>query len=181
MAAATGIALLRGINVGGRNPLPMKSLREILAGLGLRRVRTYVQSGNAVFEAPADGCDGLASRIGEAIGRKHGFVPQVLVLTVEELQRAVVGNPFPAAESEPKSLHLSFLETAPAAPDLEKLENLRRDSESFRLIDQVFYLHAPDGIGRSKLAAAAEKALGVTATGRNWRSVQAILALATEE
>ncbi len=178
-SVATYIALLRGINVGGRNRLPMQALREILANLGLLGIRTYVQSGNAVFESP-DGVEGLNSRIGHAIGEAHGFVPQVQVLTRDAMASAAAENPFPDAEEEPKSLHLSFLDREPDAPDLDQLNDLRCNREKFKLVDRVFYLHAPDGIGRSRLAAAVEAALGVSVTGRNWRTVQAILAMADE-
>ncbi len=165
------IALLRGINVGGKNILPMKELVRDLESLGLEDVKTYIQSGNAVFRAASVDAVGLGAEISATIEKRRGFRPQVLLLAAGELQDAVAANPFPEAEAEPKTLHLSFLAAPPPAPDLEALRAARAPSERFHLSDRVFYLHAPDGIGRSKLAAKAERLLGVAITGRNWRTV----------
>jgi uncharacterized protein (DUF1697 family) len=173
-------ALFRGINVGGRTVLPMKELVAQLEALGLDGVKTYVQSGNAVFRCREEDRSGLAERIGREVRRRRGFEPAVLLLDLEQLRRTVQDNPFPEGEAEPKSLHANFLFSRPPAPDLEGMERLRRDSERFVLRDRVLYLHAPDGIGRSKLAAAAERRLGVPVTGRNWRSVTKILAMAQD-
>jgi len=104
----------------------------------------------------------------------------VLVLESEEFEKAVRSNPFPEAESEPKSLHAYFLATPPERPDLEALEGIKGDRERFVLGDRVFYLHAPDGIGRSRLAARAEKLLGVPATARNWRTVRKVKDMADQ-
>ncbi len=172
------IALFRGINVGGNNILPMKDLRALLEKLGAANVKTYIQSGNAVFQHEAEDISQLSSRISTAIKESHGFEPRVLLLDAAEMAQAMAANPFPEAESEPKTLHLYFLASAPQSPDLEMLESLKKDNEQFKLIDKVFYLYAPDGIGRSKLAERAEKALGVAATARNWRTVSKIMALA---
>jgi uncharacterized protein (DUF1697 family) len=176
----TFVALFRGINVGGHNSLPMRELVEVLQDLGLREVKTYIQSGNVVFQSefgePAD----LMDRMGDAIEKSHGFRPEVLLLEVDELQRAMAANPFPEAEQEPRTLHLYFLASEPEHLDLEALESVRRESERFQLKGKVLYLHAPKGIGRSKLAARVEKSLGVAATARNWRTVGKIEAMVVE-
>ena len=177
----TYIALLRGINVGGHNKLPMGELTEILEGLGLQDVETYIQSGNVVFQKDDVNPSELSERIKSAINERRGFAPQVLVLSAEELEGAVEANPFPEAVDEPKRLHFYFLADAPENPDLETLENVKVESERFALEGRVFYLHAPDGIGRSKLAARVEKALGVAATARNWRSVRKIKEMAARD
>jgi len=103
---------------------------------------------------------------------------QVLLLTPRRLARAASANPFPEAERDPAKLGLYFLAEQPRRPDLELLEGLRSGAERFALKRDVFYLHAPNGIGRSKLAAKVEKALGVAATARNWRTVAKLLELA---
>jgi uncharacterized protein (DUF1697 family) len=174
----TYIALFRGINVGGNNSLPMKDLVAALESVGARDVATYIQSGNAVFRSEEQDAALLAEGIRAAIGERHGFEPRVLVLGSEELEEAVGSNPFPEAESEPKTLHLYFLAVSPERPDLDALEGIKGDRERFVLSDGVFYLHAPDGIGRSKLAANAEKLLGVPATARNWRTVRKVMEMA---
>ena len=174
------MALFRGINVGGKNILPMKELVAVLEGLKLGKVQTYIQSGNVIFQVASDSTRELAKNIGAAVFNSHEFTPRVLVLPLQEFRNAIASNPFPEGESDPKSLHLFFLESLPANPDVKRLEYLKSSSERFRLIGSIFYLHAPEGIGRSRLAANAEKALGVAATARNWRSVGAILSLATK-
>jgi len=176
----TYIALFRGINVGGRNTLPMKELVARLEDLGCDGVRTYIQSGNAVFRHAAQDAPQLAERISTAIRTNHGFKPDVLLLTADDLERAVASNPFPDAESEPSRLHLFFLAGSAASPDPAVIDRLRNDNERFVLKSDVAYLHAPDGIGRSRLAAGLEKALRVAATGRNWRSVNKILEMARQ-
>jgi uncharacterized protein (DUF1697 family) len=173
----TYIALFRGINVGGKNILPMKELAALLEKLGADNVKTYIQSGNAVFRHQAESASQLSSTISAAIKERHGFEPRVLLLGLAEMEKAVASNPFPAAETEPKTLHLYFLASTPQNPDLKMLDSLKKANERFKLIDTVFYLHAPDGIGRSKLAERVEKALGVAATTRNWRTVSKIMAM----
>jgi len=174
----TRIALFRGINVGGRNILPMAELVACLQEVGCEDVRTYIQSGNAVFRHPERRLSGLPGRIGAAISDSHGFKPEVLILTIDRLERAVRSNPFPEAEIEPSKLHLFFLAAVPENPDIDSIENVRAESECFVLEGDVAYLDAPAGIGRSRLAARLEKALGVACTGRNWRSVCKILDIA---
>lgn len=176
----TYIALFRGINVGGKNLLPMKALKTLLENLNLQNVKTYIQSGNVVFQSDEENAASLSSKISAEIQKSHGFKPQVLLLDVEEMEKAIESNPFPEAESDPRTLHLNFLASAPETPNLQALNSLKKDNERFELKGNVFYLHAPDGIGRSKLAANVEKLLGVAMTSRNWRTVSKIMAMAKE-
>lgn len=175
----TYIALLRGINVGGRHKLPMRELVHLLEALGVKNVKTYIQSGNVVFQSERTDSTMLAEEISEAIGKSHGFAPQIFILDIAGLQKAMAVNPFPEGEDEPKSLHLFFLDAVPQEPDLSLMEALKKENERYRLIDDVFYLHAPDGIGRSKLAEKAGHGWGVSITARNWRTVSKIMELAT--
>jgi len=175
----TYIALLRGINVGGHNKLLMRELVQLLEVLGLENVQTYIQSGNVVFQSERTDRLELSEEIRAAIGEGHGFTPQVFILDRERLQAAMHANPFPEGEDEPKTLHLFFLGAIPEDPDLSALETVKADSERYELIDDVFYLHAPDGIGRSKLAAKVGKGWDVSVTARNWRTVKKIMAMAT--
>jgi uncharacterized protein (DUF1697 family) len=176
----TYIALFRGINVGGKNVLPMKGLVALLEHLGSRNVKTYIQSGNAVFENKEIDAARLSKKISGEIKKRRGFEPYVLLLELDDIERAMTQNPFPEAETNPQALHVGFLASAPGHPNLKTLESLKRDSERFRLIENVFYLHAPEGVGRSKLAANAEKLLGVPMTDRNWSTVRKIWELAKE-
>lgn len=174
----TYIALLRGINVGGKNPLPMKQLTLLLEELQAEGVRTYIQSGNVVFRHRTTDVAALAGGISAQIKKRFGFEPHVLLLTLSELEAAIRNNPFPEAESNPGTLHFGFLSSTPRTPDLGKLAELKTDSEQFQLIDRVFYLYAPDGVGRSRLAANSERLLGVPMTDRNWNTVRKLKQLA---
>ena len=173
----TWIALLRGINVGGNNLLPMDKLKSLLESLKLKNVRTYIQSGNVIFDVAGKTASSLAVKIGEKIEVHHGFRPQLVILDCKTFQAAVRSNPYPLAVSDPKSLHFFFLAEPATDPDTSALDKIKTSTESYRLTDCVFYLHAPDGIGRSKLAANAEKHLGVVTTARNFRTVEKIMSM----
>ena len=171
----TWIALFRGINVGGHHILPMKELKAVLEEMGCSEVETYIQSGNVVLKHPREDAIQLATLIGKAVQDSHDFEPKVLLLSPEALAEIVRSNPFPEAANDPKSLHVSFMATEPASAALDAMNDIKAKRESFSLIGRAFFLHAPDGIGRSKLAAKAEKLLGVSATGRNWRTVMKLM------
>lgn len=176
----TFIALLRGINVGGKTTLKMKDLVLLLEELGAASVRTYIQSGNVVLEYPGEP-GSLDQKITQAIQERFGFAPHVLLLTLAEFKAAMQNNPFPAAESNPKALHLGFLSHEPKDPRMDDLARLKSPSEAFVLKGKVFYLYAPEGVGRSKLATSSERLLGVPMTDRNWNTVCKIYELATAE
>jgi uncharacterized protein (DUF1697 family) len=163
------VALFRGINVGGHHKLPMKELAGLLEGLGCLNVRTYIQSGNVVLDTDTAERGALAEQITGAVERAKGFAPKVWLMTAEELRAAIEANPFPADAG--KALHFFFLEQAPGAPDLAGLSELRAESESFELVDNVFYLHTPDGIGRSKLVEKLGRFIRVPMTARNGNTV----------
>ena len=120
----------------------------------------------------------LAKQVTAAVSKGRGFEPRVLVLTRSELERAAANNPFPEAEGNPKSVHLFFLAELAKKADLKSMEALRAKTERFALKGKVLYLHTPDGFGISKLAARAERFLGVEATARNWRTVTTLLDMA---
>lgn len=173
----TWIAFIRGINVGGKNIVRMAALRDALADAGLQNVRTYIQSGNVVFESAARSAKRLAAEIADVVEAASGVATAVQVLSKSKLEAIVARNPYPDAQDN--RVHFLFLDAAARAPDLDGLEAALAPSETYVLASDVFYLHAPDGIGRSKLAARAEKLLGVRGTGRNWRTAKKILALAS--
>jgi len=173
----TCVALLRGINVGGKHSVPMQDLRGILGELECRGVKTYIQSGNAVFNSSAD-AHALQTQISSAIEQKFGFAPLVHILTIENYQAILDANPFPDAVNEPQTIHVGFLTEPAIEPDIDAIEYLKSPTEDYRLVEGAFYLHAPDGIGRSKLAAKVDKCLGVATTGRNWRSATKLAELA---
>ena len=174
----TWIAFLRGINVGGNNSLPMKSLLSIMADAGCEDARSYIQSGNVVFRSFESAPDELAGRISDAIQSAHGFRPRLMLMEAQDLRRFAGEVPFPASEVDPRTIHLFFLAQQPQSPDLEALEALKSNGEDFALGEGVFYLFAPS-IGRSKLVERIDRCLGVETTARNWRTVTKVLEIAS--
>ena len=175
---ATWIALLRGVG-GGIRPLPMRELTTALEGIGLKNVRTYIQSGNVVFSS-AKTAARLTDEIERCIEKNFGFHSSTFVRSVPELRRAAAGTPFPQADAEPKTLHLFFLAKPAKAAQLDAMNELKTKSEQFVLTSKVFYFYTPEGFGISKLAAKLGRLLGVDMTARNWRTVGKLLEMTRE-
>lgn len=176
-AGTAWLALLRGINVVGKNIVPMKALAGALESAGLRSVRTYIQSGNVVFRSSSGDPDALAKKIARLVARKFACTPMTLVISKAQLAAAIRGNPFPNAQHNHKLLHIYFLAARPKSPDLEALSRLDAGREAFALKGRVFYLWTPDGFADSVLQSRVERCLGVAATARNWRTVNELLKL----
>lgn len=174
------VALLRGVNVGGKNRLPMKEFRALLEEIGCHNVATYIQSGNAVFSY-----DGSARKLQELIASRvadqFSFTPEVMLLSKASFDAILRESHFMDDDLDPKLKHVSILQQAAKSPDLDKLQALAANGEEFHLTASAFYLRAPNGIGRSKLAASVERLLGVSATSRNWRSLTKISELLEAE
>ncbi|WRZ89868.1 DUF1697 domain-containing protein [Streptomyces sp. NBC_01007] len=170
----TYAALLRGINVGGAKKVPMAELRTLMEGLGHGDVRTYLQSGNAVFSSGRGDEESLAAELSGAIEKHFGFGVGVLVRDHGYLKAVQEACPFPAAELEAKQLHVTYFSDPVDAERFASVEPAAFLPEEFRLGDRALYLYAPDGLGRSKLAEALAKPRllkGVLATTRNWNTV----------
>lgn len=174
----TWIALLRGINVGGKNILPMKDLRDLLTKCGFESVTTYIQSGNCVFRSDHADSDRVGNIISDAIEGNFGFRPVTLVLSAESLDAIYAENPYADAQDALKTVHVYILSRPADQANMDALDSARSGNEAFQLSPNALYLHAPDGIGRSKLAANIERHLGVPATARNLRSIHKIMDLA---
>ncbi|MEV5080043.1 DUF1697 domain-containing protein [Streptomyces sp. NPDC056159] len=175
----TYAALLRGINVGGKK-VPMAELRTLVAELGHTRVRTHLQSGQAVFAAGHGDEESLAAELTAALEKRFGFPVDVIVRDHAYLRAVAEACPFPAAELEGRQLHVTYF-SAPV--EAERYAEIDRDAylpEEFRLGDRVLYLYAPDGLGRSKLAEhLSRKRLNkdLIATSRNWNTVLKLVEL----
>ena len=174
----TWIALLRGINIGGHNKLPMKRLREILGACGFADPTTYIQSGNCVFRSETANAATIGKRIADGIAAEFGFRPSVFALTREEFEAAIAGNPFAGRVDDPKFIHLFFLAEPVRALDEAAMRKLAAPGDDFALAGKLFYLLTPAGVGRSKLVEKLGKFLPVDMTGRNLRSVMKIADLA---
>jgi uncharacterized protein (DUF1697 family) len=172
-------ALLRGINVGGHNKVAMAPLRDVLSSLGYDDVATILQSGNAVFTAPAAAKADAASRIEAAIADRFGFAVTVLVRDARAMAKAAAANPWPdLAKTDPAKLHVAFLSTAPAAARVKAVDHAKFAPDELAVVGDVAYLWYPDGAGRSKLGGAVfERGLGVVATARNWNTVTKLVEL----
>ncbi len=171
------IALFRGINVGGNNKLPMVELRLLAVELGFGDPRSYIQSGNLVFSSDKDAGQ-IESILAGAVEKRFGFHPFIIMRSADAFASALDANPFAGRVTEGKQLHLFFLDEPAAKYDEAALRALAAESEDFALIGDVFYLFAPDGIGRSKLAEKMGPYFPKRMTARNLNSVKAISELA---
>ena len=176
----THIALLRGVNLGGKNRLPMKDLATMFTDAGCGSVATYIQSGNVVFEAKAALVRLLPALIEKAIADRFGYRVPVMTRTGAELVRIVRGNPFLRSGADPRTLHVAFLGAAPAAARVKALDPGRSSPDAFAVRGREIFLHCPNGFGRTKLTNAYfDSKLGTTSTVRNWKTVETLLDLTT--
>ena len=160
--------LLRGVNVGGHNRLPMADLRAVLEGVGCRRVQTYLQSGNAVVEH--DGTTGELERVVHEALTARGLPVAVMVRTGEEIARVVEASPW--SDLDPKLFHVGFLSGEPDAAKVAAIDHAALLPERVVVGERVLYLDYAAGAGRSR--GLDRLRLGVEVTARNWRTVQAL-------
>src|SRR4051812_32408943 len=177
----TYVALLRGVNVGGKT-LKMEPLRGAFEQGGFSDVRTYVQSGNVVFATAKTSSTRLSQAMEKRILADFGLSIRIVVKSLKQLEEITQRNPFLKDKAIDQSkLHVTFLSaipTIPGATAARDLGALATNGERFHLFDQQIYLYCPGGYGRTKLSNnAIEKKLKVVATTRNWRTVNALLAL----
>jgi len=166
------VALLAGINVGGKTTVPMAELRAVFTGLGYREVQTYIQSGNVFFEADAKDQGQLIAAIRPALLAACGWQIEVVLRTKPELDAVLAGNPFQKRQDDPTKLLVTFLSAEPAPDRAARLQPPPGETAELKLAGREIYVHAPDGYGKSKLSNAfIAKVLGLAATTRNWKSV----------
>jgi uncharacterized protein (DUF1697 family) len=194
---ASHVALLRGINVGGRNKVPMADLRELVTSLGHTGVSTYIQSGNVLFSTAEDDTAKLAAALESAISDRFGIWSSVVVLSRDELARVLAANPYPD-EPNPRMVHVVFLNGSPPRDLLDRITAAEsavaakgsRDTVQLagQSSGQALFLHTPDGYGTSELAQNVLKILappkksrpGLAATARNWATATKLLSLSEE-
>jgi uncharacterized protein (DUF1697 family) len=171
---ATKILLLRGVNVGGVK-LPMAPFRKMLAGLGLGQVRSYIQSGNAVFDDP--GLPDLTGAIAAGLKAEFGLVPALFLYSPQQFDQILAECPYrQEAEAAGAHVHVFFL-GEPVAPDRSALQALAT-TERFEITPRAFYLCAPAGMGRSVLAQKLPRFLTCAMTARNWNTMRALSQMA---
>lgn len=169
------IVLLRGVNVGGHNKLVMADVRDALNGAGFERVRTYIQSGNIVLTAQGD-ADAVTSRVKEVLNESFGLDVQVFTTSKDALVHVIAANPF---DGDPSRVMVYFCFEPLTDFDAQPLQDLAANGEQLKVSDTVIYLHAPDGIGRSKLAGKMDRTVPVQLSARNLRTVQKLVDMAT--
>jgi uncharacterized protein (DUF1697 family) len=172
---ARRIALLRGINVGGRNMVPMAALRELCAAVGWSNVETFIQSGNIVFEA-AGARARLEHALEEALESRFGFRPAVIVRSAAEWASMLAANPFAVEAKDEPGLVLVGLPKSPLARDAAAaIESKGAAGERVREAGGALWFHYPNGAGRSKITPSiVDKAAGSPVTARNWRTALAL-------
>jgi uncharacterized protein (DUF1697 family) len=169
------VALLRGINVGGKAKVPMAALRDVCAAAGCEDVVTYIQSGNVVLSSQLK-ADGLQSALEKAIAAEFGFSPAVMIRTAREMAAVVAKNPYPDADE--KTVHVGFLHAPPGAATKKCLTGIDCDPEELTVVGRDVYLHLPNGVGRADLPAKMDRCLRpAQVTVRNWRTVTKLVEL----
>lgn len=181
MSMTTYVALLRGINVSGKNPIRMSALQDSVSRLGFRDVQTYLQSGNIVLRTVPTDVAALAASIKTRITQEFGHEVPVLVLSAKDLALIARSNSLlPTSCGDETLFHYTFLFHPVSAAAFQALKLPAADGERALLVGNAILLHCPHGYGKTKLNNSFfERALGVPATTRNWRTVLALQALCT--
>ncbi len=172
------VALLRGINLGSRNRVPMAELREVFEAAGCAGVRTYIQSGNVVFSSPRRGREALARLLEQAVEDAFGVAAPVVLRTSKELTTVAGSHPF---GRDTTHSHVSFLAADPDPAGAERLAALAGEDE-LAVVGRDVFLRYPNGFQGARLTGPLlERHLGVAGTIRNWRTVTKLAELAAED
>lgn len=164
------ISLLRGINVSGQKPVRMADLKNLYQSLGLENVRTYVQSGNVLFESPEQDTEKLGKAIEKEIEKTFGFSVPVLIRSAADLRRILDNHPY--KEEDPNRVLVTFLYAPPEQSKLDDLSHYEDKVDQFAIGELEIYLFCPGGYGKTRLSNSFfEKKLSVLATTRNWKTV----------
>ena len=179
----TWISILRGINVAGRNPIKMNALREIFIQLGFSDVQSYIQSGNLIFKSDVTDSESIEKAISEQILKTFGFVVPVLVMQREELRNTIKNNPYLNDSSkDPAYLHITFLSVQPDKEFIDKISSGNYKPDEYYFGEKAIYLYCPIGYGNTKLSNTFfEKKLKITATTRNLKTANELLAIAEKQ
>ncbi|MFN8283904.1 MAG: DUF1697 domain-containing protein [Chitinophagales bacterium] len=176
----TFICILRGINVSGKNKILMQDLKALFESMSFKNVKTYIQSGNVVFDAKST--KNLETIIQQKIKEQYGFDVPVIIRTVDEITSILKQNPYLKQKNiELDKLHITFLSEQPSKENLTKINTYNFEPDVFEIIGNDVYLHCPNGYGNTKLSNTFfENKLKVTATTRNWKTVNEIAKLCNQ-
>ncbi|MCD6017144.1 MAG: hypothetical protein K0S53_265 [Bacteroidetes bacterium] len=178
----TYIAILRGINVSGHKPVKMEALRNLCEELGLKNTKTYIQSGNIVFQSKNTKLSDLESTLSKKIEATFGFDVPVMVKKAEEIQYILKNNPFLTKRKEDiTKLHVTFLNQEPDKTSIDTIKEGQYASDEFMIKDKAIYLFCPNGYGNTKLSNTFfENKLKVMATTRNWKTITELVNISEE-
>ena len=180
--AVTHIALLRGVNVGGKNKLPMKDLAAMFTVAGCSNVRTYIQSGNVVFEAAPRLAAKIPALITAGIETRFGFETTLVLRTVSELRETLSNNPLLKQGAPEETLSVYFLADLPSADQVRALDPNRSPTDRYIVCGREIFAQHPNGMGNTKLTNAYfDSRLNTTSTARNWRTVGKLLEMASSK
>ncbi|MDP2957477.1 MAG: DUF1697 domain-containing protein [Longimicrobiales bacterium] len=172
----TWVALLRGVNVGGKHRLPMRDLVAIFGDAGCADATSYIQSGNVVFRADRETASRVPTAVEEAVADRFGFRAPIMLRPAEELAKVARENPFARAGEDVATLHVAFLAGLPSADRVASLDPDRSPPDEFAVRGSHVYLRCPGGYGRTRLTSQYfDSRLATTSTVRNWRTVLALL------
>jgi uncharacterized protein (DUF1697 family) len=174
------VAILRGINVGGKRMIKMDALKQLFASLGFSKVETYIQSGNVFFQCKKTSEEKLAAIIAKEIENIFAFDVPTIVKNIDELKQIIINNPFTKDKKKlTEFLHVTFLATTPAKANVESIEKLTFDDDALAIIDKAVYLYCPNSYSSSKLTNGFfENKLKVIATTRNWKTCNELMNIA---
>ncbi len=172
------VALLRGVNVGGKNKLPMKDLVEIFTAAGCTEVRNYIQSGNVIFKSTASLAARLPAIVATQIEKQFGFSTRIVIRTVEQLRHVADNNPFLKQGADETLLSVMFLAGVADAGAIAKLDPDRSPGDTYLVQKDAIFLCTPTGLAKTKLTNAYfDSRLQTFSTGRNWRTVLKLIEL----
>lgn len=174
------LSILRGINVSGQKKILMSDLKQLYEGLDFEKVKTFIQSGNVVFESKANTT--LAKKIEQKIKQKYEFDVPVVIRTLDEMEVIISHNPFLKTKGiELDKLHVTYLSETPTAENIKKIKEINFEPDAFHITGKDIYIHCPNGYGRTKLTNTFfEKKLSVSATTRNWKTSNELLKMMKE-
>jgi Uncharacterized protein conserved in bacteria len=179
----TYIAILRGINVSGNRMIKMDALRQLFSDMGFIGIKSYIQSGNIIFQSENDNDKTLEQTITEQILSRFGFDVPVIVIGREELRNIIEQNPYLSDKAKEGShLHVTFLAEKPEQSLVDKLNNDENLSDEFKIGERAVYLYCPHGYSKTKISnSLIENRLKVIATTRNWKTCNELLAIASQD
>ena len=179
----TFISMLRGINVSGQKKIKMEELKALYESLNLKSVKTYIQSGNVIFECSHSNISELTNKIEKIIKQTFGFSVTVIIRTKNEFKHLIDNNPFYGERKEDiTKLHVTFLADIPSHSSLSVMNELEDKSDQLAIAGKDIYLFCPNGYARTKLTNSYfEKILNVSATTRNWKTVNKLYDLVKED